>query len=296
MRIVVVGSVQFSGSILEQLILSGFTITGVVAKKSSETNADFIDLATVAHKYLVDSYKTDDINSKSTLNWISTKKADLIVCVGWSQLLKKELLSFPKLGVIGYHPADIPRNRGRHPLIWALALGLNETASTFFLMDEGADSGEILSKYQIHIAETDYAIDLYVKMTEVAKQQIVELLHSIPENGLKSEPQRLSEGNIWRKRGMTDGKIDFRMTSKGIYNLVRALSKPYPGAHIEHKGYTAKVWKSEVVEYNKPNYEPGKILNLTDSAVLVKTSDGAINLIDHEIDFELFKLKNYIGI
>lgn len=296
MRIVLIGSVQFSGSILNQLLSFGFNIVGVVTKKSSELNSDFLDLSIISTKYQIETHKTDDINSKATIDWVIDRKPDLIICVGWSQLLKRELLKIPRLGVIGYHPADLPRNRGRHPLIWALVLGLNETASTFFLMDEGADSGGILSKQKIIIERTDYAADLYLKITEVAKKQIVELLHSISVKGLLYEPQLLDEGNIWRKRGLVDGKIDFRMTSSCIYNLIRALSNPYPGAHVEHKGLTAKVWKSEVVEYNKPNYEPGKILELSDTSILVKTSDAAIYLIDHEINYDLFKLKNYIGI
>jgi len=63
-----------------------------------------------------------------------------------SSLLKKELLSLPPNGVLGYHPAKLPQNRGRHPLIWSLVLGLEESASTFYFMDEGADSGDILSQ------------------------------------------------------------------------------------------------------------------------------------------------------
>jgi methionyl-tRNA formyltransferase len=62
-------------------------------------------------------------------------------CLGWSNLLKAEILKAAPLGVIGFHPAALPANRGRHPLIWALGLGLDETATTFFFMDKGADRG-----------------------------------------------------------------------------------------------------------------------------------------------------------
>ena len=57
---------------------------------------------------------------------------DLIICVGWSQILKSEILNIPKLGVIGFHPSKLPENRGKHPIIWSLVLGKKETASTFF--------------------------------------------------------------------------------------------------------------------------------------------------------------------
>jgi methionyl-tRNA formyltransferase len=80
------------------------------------------------------------------------------------------------LGVVGFHPAALPENRGRHPLIWALVLGLEETASTFFFMDEGADSGDLLSQRRISIEPADDAGSLYARITEVAMCQIREFV------------------------------------------------------------------------------------------------------------------------
>lgn len=78
-----------------------------------------------------------DINDNSSVKFIRECNPDIIYCFGWSQLIKSEILNIPKLGVIGNHPAELPKNRGRHPIIWALALGLKQTASTFFIMNEG---------------------------------------------------------------------------------------------------------------------------------------------------------------
>ena len=74
--------------------------------------------------------------------------------MGWSRIIGKELLAVPPKGIVGYHPAALPANRGRHPIIWALALGLKETASTFFFMDNGADSGPIISQKSLIISPT----------------------------------------------------------------------------------------------------------------------------------------------
>ena len=130
---------------------------------------------------------------------------DVVFCVGWSYLLKPELLAIPRYGVVGYHPAGIPHNRGRHPLIWAMVLGLSETASSFFLMDEGADSGKILSQQPIPIAETDYAADLYRNMTAIAMQQLDELVTHWLHYYEQAQPQT-EAGNVWRKRGKNDGR------------------------------------------------------------------------------------------
>ena len=80
------------------------------------------------------------------------------------------------MGVLGFHPSELPKNRGRHPLIWALALGLKKSASTFFFMDEGIDSGEILSQKIFDILSNDDAQSLYDKMSNNALQQIEEFL------------------------------------------------------------------------------------------------------------------------
>ena len=84
-------------------------------------------------------------------------KPDIIFCFGWSSLIKSEVLNLTKLGVVGYHPAMLPNNRGRHPLIWAKILGLTQTGSTYFFMDEGADTGDILDQSSFEIS-IDYRL------------------------------------------------------------------------------------------------------------------------------------------
>ena len=86
------------------------------------------------------------------------------------------LLNLPPLGVIGFHPTALPQNRGRHPLIWSLVLGLNETASSFFFMDEGPDTGDLISQVKVPIHQDDDANCLYKRITKVAMGQIREFV------------------------------------------------------------------------------------------------------------------------
>ena len=89
--------------------------------------------------------------AKANNKWIQDLNPDLIFCLGWSSLLKRSTLDIPKFGVIGYHPSLLPKNKGRHPIIWALALGLKETGSTFFLMNEGVDTGKIINQKRLKL-------------------------------------------------------------------------------------------------------------------------------------------------
>src|SRR5690606_20335724 len=123
-----------------------------------------------------------NINSVESIEWMSALQPDVIFCFGWSNLIKKQVLEMSRLGVIGFHPSLLPDNKGRHPLIWAKVLGLSKTGSTFFFMDEGADTGDILSQREFAIDFNDDAGSLYDKMTETALGQIVDF-HEELKNG-----------------------------------------------------------------------------------------------------------------
>lgn len=120
-------------------------------------------------------------------------------------------------------------------------------------MDDGADSGEILSQEVIKIENLDNAESLYNKVISIGKSQLVELTKSIKHQTIKPIKQDDSKANVWRKRTKEDGKIDFRMSAKSIYNLVRALSYPYVGAHFEYCSKDYKVWEVSILNDSKMN-------------------------------------------
>jgi methionyl-tRNA formyltransferase len=193
-------------------------------------------------------------------------------------LLKRNFLSIPRLGVVGFHPAALPHNSGRHPEIWALVLGLTETGSTFFFMDEGADSGDILSQERIIISEDDDAGSLYRKMTHTALEQIDGFLPRLRNGTIDRRPQDLSLANSWRKRQRADGVIDWRMSAQNIHNLVRGLTKPCVGASFIYDGVEFKVWKTVCVIDAPANFEPGRVIQ-GGACLVVKCGEGAVGLI-----------------
>ena len=280
MNIVFIGSITFSEKILIQLINMKANIKGVCTLKSAHNNSDHVDLTEISIKNKIPVKYTNDINSENSIKWIKSLSPDIIFCFGWSRLLKNHLLNLAPLGILGYHPASLPANRGRHPIIWSLALGMTKTSSTFFFMDEGADSGNILSQYQVPISINDNASSLYKKLINTAIEQVNEFMPALELGNFKSIKQDHNKANYWRKRGIEDGKIDWRMSADSINNLVRALSKPYPGAHFFYKEESIKVWKTKVVKNEKKNIEPGKILAVSKNGILVKAGIDSICLMD----------------
>jgi methionyl-tRNA formyltransferase len=289
MRIVFIGTVEFSLLALERLVAIGAEVVGVCTLHGSSFNSDYADLGPLCREHGIPLIITDDINAPASLDWIRTHDPDVIFCFGWSRLLKEELLAIAPLGVVGFHPAALPANRGRHPLIWALALGLEQTASTFFFMDAGADSGDILSQRYIAIDPADDARVLYDKVCATALEQIAEFVPKLADGSFAREPQEHTQANTWRKRGMADGKIDWRMSARSIHNLVRALAKPYVGANFVADGKDIKVWKSMVLCDAPPNIEPGTVLSHHDGAPVIKCGENALCLLVTEPGFDPIK-------
>lgn len=284
MKSLFVGTVKFSKSALQKIIDLNMHPSGVITSNCSILNADYADLRPICHQHDIDCLCVHNIHEKKVINWIIDKKPEIIFCFGWSYLLKKNILSIPRLGAIGFHPTALPQNRGRHPLIWALALGLTQTASTFFFMDEGADTGDILSQELVSIDYLDNASTLYDKITNTALNQLQEFIPQLAQGIFQRNPQNHTQANIWRKRVKQDGKIDFRMSSRNVYNLVRALTKPYVGAHLEYNGQEVKIWQVEEHDYSQPNCEPGKVISAERDNFVVKCGDKSIRLIEHEFE------------
>ena len=179
-------------------------------------------------------------------------------------------------------------------MVWALALGLSETASTFFMINASADKGDIISQRKISISYEDDARSLYNKVMEAAVEQEIELVNALKNNTVEYVSQSFDEGNSWRKRGVNDGNIDWRMSSKCIYNLVRSLTKPYVGAHFLLKDNQYKVWKVQEIDTSGfEHFEPGKVLGVNDDGTIdIKTGENGVRLI--EFDAVTIKKGEYI--
>jgi methionyl-tRNA formyltransferase len=285
LRAVFIGCVQSSQALLEELLtVPGLEICGVVTRRASAVNADFADLSPLARAHGIPVFHAEGTGQDEMAAWIRECGADICFCLGWSYLLSPAVLAAAPQGVVGYHPALLPRNRGRHPLIWALALGLTETGSTFFRMDAGADSGPLLSQERIPIAADDDAGILYAKMIATARAQLRRLALGLCAGTAVAVPQDASRASSWRKRGKDDGRIDWRMPATGIHNLVRALAPPYPGAHALFRGAEVKVWKTRLGPAGLADVEPGCVLEVTGGDIRVQCGEGTLILERHEFE------------
>ena len=290
MRILFIGTVLFSKSILDEIIKSKNEIVGVIGKKKTNFHSDYYDLVTFAKKKKIKSIYTKDVNSYKIYSWVKKCNPDIILCIGWSQLLGKKLLNLSPNGVIGYHPSDLPKNRGRHPIIWSLVLGQKKIGSSFFFMNEKADSGKIISKKILKIKKNSNSNLVYKNLSILGRKQIKNILSQFKRKKIYSKNQNTNVGNFWRKRTEVDGKIDWRMDAENINNLVNALSKPYPGAYFLLKNKKIVVWRSKIINFNIQNLEPGKVIKYKKNFI-IKCGNKALKLINISPKIKLNKIK-----
>jgi methionyl-tRNA formyltransferase len=152
-------------------------------------------------------------------------------------------------------------------------------------MDEGADSGDILSQREVLIDDQDVAATLYEKVVETAIAQLDEFVPALAKGKNLRQQQDHAMSNTWRKRGIADGRIDWRMSAQSVHNLVRGLSRPYVGAHFDYGDGTVKVWQAVPVKECSQNHEPGKIFALRDGKPIIKCGEDAIFLIETDPPF-----------
>ena len=289
LKVVLIGRVKLSQLTLNTLSKHA-SLLGVITSTFGEENSDYVDLEPDCQVMNIPLLKVDDINTQKVKSWLVEKDPDVIFCIGWSQVIGLGVLSVPKIGVVGYHPSLLPRNRGKHPLVWALVLGLSATGSTFFLMDEGVDTGKILSQKTVLVESSDDASSLYKKICETALVQLQDMLTDFEAVVAVSKSQNLSEGNYWRKRSEDDGVIDWRMHAKSIHNLIRGLTHPYCGAKFCYNGKTFLVWRSEILELaEQDNIEPGRVIKVDSTGVVVKCGIGYVRLLDVQPNLEVSK-------
>lgn len=283
-RYVFIGSVEYSAYCLNALLGMKINIVEIMCpcKDSSKVNSDYSDLSVVAREYDKKIHYFKRI--KDEAEHIKRNRPDVIFVLGLSQIIPSHILAIPTMGCIGSHPALLPQNRGRHPIIWAIANGLKKSGITLFWIDEGVDSGDIWGQREFDIDIFDDAASVYEKVKRLSVEILKENIFDLENGKINRFEQDSEKANYWRKRTPEDGQIDWRMSSKRIYDLARALTKPYVGAHCIYKDKEIKIWKTNIMNEGEKyeNIEPGKVVSIENNCIIITTGDGLIKIEEHE--------------
>lgn len=279
LKIVFISGVKFGYDLLEHILQKNWKISTIIsyAPELKKNYSDFADFDSLAEKYNVKNKKVKKINDAENIDFLKKLNPDLILVMGWSQLLNNDIIKIPKIGIIGSHPTQLPKFRGRAPIPWTIIKGLKNSALTFFYIQDGIDNGDIVDQQIFKVQNNDDASSLYEKITDLGKNMIEKNL-SLLEKGTIIRKKQNEEEFIenWPKRTPSDGEINWKSSAKEINTLIRATAYPYPGAFTFFKNKKIIVWKSSF--QNSSNSESGKIISINNGTPTIGTGNGTISL------------------
>ena len=280
MRIVLIGAVESTKVALEVLIeksLKPLVITLPLAY--SYRHSDFVNLRDICRDNDIDLVETVNVNSYETVNTIKDYNPEYLFVIGWSQIIKKDLLNIPKKGSIGYHPSLLPKNRGRGVIPWTIIQEEKETGSTLFWLDEGVDSGDILLQRSFPLEPNETATTLYKKHINVLRDLLREAIEILQGENPPRMYQDHSKATYCAKRIPEDGLIDWNQPAKKIWTLIRAVAEPYPGAFTFYKDKKLTIWEADYIKEAPFWGLPGQIVQFSDLSALVSCGDREFILI-----------------
>jgi methionyl-tRNA formyltransferase len=226
-------------------------------------------------------YVTENVNSESFINAISSYQCDLFVSMSFDQILRKQFYSFPRLGTINCHAGKLPFYRGRNVLNWALINDEKEFGITVHYVDDGVDTGDIVLQRSYPICDQDDYASLLSTAYYECPAVLYEAVQSIRAGNAKRIPQASLHpcGSICNQRKPGDESIDWRQSSREVFNFIRALTRPGPLARTRLGEHTVQIVKAEMIA-EAPAYKciPGAILAKDVKGFLVKTGDTYIRI------------------
>lgn len=278
-RVVYVGARIVGRHCLEALLTARAEIVGLIYLD------DTLKDVTVAHESFTGLIAEYGLHARSfrtlgdpdLIHWMNALQPDVGAVVGVSQLIGESLLAVPRLGFIGMHPTLLPQGRGRAPIPWALIKGLEKTGVSLFWCGPGADTGPLLAQREVPIHYEDTAATLGARTDAVAADLLVESIAFLAKGHIVRMTQDAINATNWPRRRPEDGLIKWTWTRRRIYDWVRALTHPYPGAFTTANGKKLFVWSCRESEDQRRG-EPGMVLDVLPHGVLVACAEGAVLL------------------
>ena len=273
---------------LEALKRHGYDIAGVFTHEDDPgENCWFGSVKKWAVEKGIAVYTTEKVNSPDWIAKIAAMNPDVIFSFYYRSMICREILDLPRVGAFNLHGSYLPHYRGRCPVNWVIINGEKQTGVTLHYMIEKPDAGDIVGQKAVEIDVSDTAKTLYDRLCGAAKELLDEMLPLIKKGQIPRQTQDLKQGSYYGGRRPEDGRIDWTKSADEIYNLIRAVTEPYPGAFaFLDNDEKIIIWWAEPVMTKDAT--PGKLI-FTNKEALVQTDKNAIKLMDIEIQGKRLK-------
>ncbi|MBC7963484.1 MAG: formyltransferase [Steroidobacteraceae bacterium] len=258
---------------LSELLRQGAEIALIYTHEDSPTEEIwFLSVRELADQHGI-PYLTSDISLPENIKRVRGLAPDFLFSFYYRNMIKSEVLEIPRLGALNLHGSYLPKYRGRVPVNWAVINGESETGATLHYMVEKPDAGDIVDQEKVAIAFSDSAHDVFGKVADAAVAVITRAWPLLREGAAGRIPMDLSEGNYCGGRQPADGRIDWTSSAVQIYNLIRGVTHPYPGAFTFLNGRKVIVWQAWPMDGQG---QPGQIISR--APLLVGTGAGLLEI------------------
>lgn len=282
MRIVFMGTPEFAVPALTALVEGGHKVVGVVTQPDRPKGRGKAVLRTPvkekALEYGLKVYQPPRVREPQFTEILKALKPDIMVVAAFGQILPGAILEIAPLGCVNIHASLLPRYRGASPIQQAIIDGEKETGITTMMMDEGLDTGDILEKIVMPIAEGETGGSLHDKLKEAGAGLILTTLRKLEEGTMVRTPQTEEGASYAKQLNKQMGDIDWAMEGESIERLVRGLD-PWPGTYTGWNGKTIKIWKARVLQEENDGV-CGEVVVSDRHRLFVKTGKGTLSILE----------------
>ena len=235
----------------------------------------FRSVSDLAKGHGIPVYTPESVNTPAWLSRIRAWNPDLIFSFYYRNMIKEEILDVPRLGAFNMHGSLLPKYRGRVPINWAVLHGEKEAGVTLHYMVKRADAGDIVDQEAVPIGPEDTAQDVFRKAVKAARLVLERRIDDITKGMAPRRRQDDSQATYFGGRKPEDGRIDWTQSADRIYNLIRAVTHPYPGAFTLAGGNKLFIWRARPVKDSKGR--PGQVVSV--NPLRVATGNGSLEIL-----------------
>jgi methionyl-tRNA formyltransferase len=287
MKIIFIGTPDFAVGALEAIIKAGHEVTLVVTQpdkpKGRSGQMQFPPVKECAVRYGIPVFQPVKIKTSEAVEELKKFEADIFVVAAFGQILSKEILDMPRLGCVNIHASLLPKYRGAAPINWCIIDGEEKTGVTIMQMDEGLDTGDILTVKEVPIDKKETAEILFDKLSEAGAELIVETLPKLERGEVIPVKQDNDRSSYARMMNKSLGRIDWNKSAVSIERLVRGLNS-WPSAYTTFNGKTVKLWSCDAVSCETNQGETGVIVEVAKDYFDVACGEGALRVLELQLE------------
>lgn len=281
MKILFMGTPDFSVPTLETLIKSNHEVIGVVTQpdkpKGRGKLMQYTPVKEVALANDIKVYQPKKVREEPFMEEIALMDIDLAVVVAFGQILPEAFLKIPKFGCINIHASLLPKYRGAGPIQWAIINGEKISGVTTMYMDVGLDTGDMLLKEEVVIEEKETGGSLHDKLSTIGGPLIIRTIALLESETLTRKEQDKEASSYAPMLNKQLGNIKWSKAAIEIERLIRGLN-PWPSAFTYFNGKLLKIWSAEVVEINNKKYAIGSVCEVRASGIVIKCGEDGLLL------------------